>query len=146
MEQASRRMIRGLGAHGFIGFDFMIEYETDAAYLLECNPRPIQTGHLGARIGIDLCASLAAALQDTLPPRVSDAQEKTISLFPQEWFRDPGSIYLQNPDVVDVPWDDPGLLNLMVSRFPPRFAFCDTRADCNAEATFSVGESAISTG
>jgi len=143
MEQMSRRMIRGLGAHGFIGFDFMIEHGTDAAYLLECNPRPIQTGHLGARIGIDLCASLAAALRSSAPPAVRQVEAKTVSLFPQEWFRDPASIYLQTPALVDIPWDDPGLLSLMVGRFPARFAFCNTNAECKTAQTFNAQNSAM---
>lgn len=110
MEQAAATMIAGLGASGFIGFDFMIETGTGRAYLLECNPRPIQVGHLGARIGVDLCAALAAALHHRAGAAATASGHATVALFPQEWARNPAG----GADGHDVPWDDPSLLAAMV--------------------------------
>ncbi len=117
MERAARVMIAALGATGFIGFDFMIEHATGDAYLLECNPRPIQIGHLGRRIGVDLAAALAAALAGDLPAEPQSASgEADIALFPQSWLQDPESL-AGNADA-DVPWDDPGLMRCMVAAAP----------------------------
>ncbi len=85
MEEAARRMIGALGASGFIGFDFMIEAASGAALLLECNPRPIQIGHLGGRIGSDLCAALAAGLQGLPIASPCPAEPELVALFPAAW-------------------------------------------------------------
>ncbi len=124
MAKASAAMIEALGATGFIGFDFMIETGTGAAYLLECNPRPIQVCHLGPRVGVDLCHALADGMRgDTASPGLAAGSE-TIALFPQEWQRDPESIG-HSDMALDIPWDDPPLLRAMVavspeSASPPR--------------------------
>ena len=114
MATASSRMIEALGATGFIGFDFMIDAATGQAYLLECNPRPIQVCHLGPRIGIDLCAALAAALRGDAPAPAAASGAEVVALFPQEWQRDPASL-AANRNHLDVPWDDPGLIRAMVA-------------------------------
>jgi hypothetical protein len=62
MAEAAAKMIAGLGCTGFVGFDFMLEAETGLAYLLECNPRPIQVSHLGSLVGAGLAAALASVL------------------------------------------------------------------------------------
>jgi biotin carboxylase len=114
MAEASAAMVAALGATGFLGFDFMIEDATGDAYLIECNPRPIQVGHLGSRIGADLCAALAARLrQEPSPPKAAVHAEE-IALFPQEWQRDADSL-AGNDRYLDVPWDDQPLLRAMVA-------------------------------
>ena len=103
-----------MGATGFISFDFMIEAKTGKAYLLECNPRPIQIGHLGPRIGINLCDALARAVRGEVALQSGAANEATVAMFPQEWLRSPTTIAgLDAP--LDVPWDDPELMRAMVT-------------------------------
>jgi hypothetical protein len=114
MAEASATMIAALDATGFLGFDFMIEDATGDAYMIECNPRPIQVCHLGSRIGADLCAALAAKLRrEALPSRQAIRAEE-IALFPQEWQRDAGSL-ADTDRYLDVPWDDQPLLRAMVA-------------------------------
>ena len=115
MEEAARAMIGALGATGFIGFDFMIDDATGDVLLLECNPRPTPTSHLGSRIGIDLCAALAAALMGGTYRCAAAPKEDVIALFPNEWLRHPEGIW-QAGQHVDIPYDDPKLLKLMVNR------------------------------
>ncbi len=79
MAAASERMIAALGASGFIGFDFMLENGTGAALLLECNPRPIQVCHLGARVGADLMGPLAAALAGRPVPEAAVAPNSEVT-------------------------------------------------------------------
>jgi hypothetical protein len=55
---------------------------------------------------------LQAALTGAKSPTRSDFDEGEESLlvwFPEEWLRDPDSRYLRD-HVVDVPWDEPELL------------------------------------
>lgn len=116
MERAAATMIGALGASGFISFDFMIEAATGRAYLLECNPRPNQVGHLGGLVGVDLAALLAAALRGRPRPRARATAAREVALFPQHWRHDPAS--LGQDDMVDVPWDDPQLLAAMTRDAP----------------------------
>jgi PST family polysaccharide transporter len=116
MEQAAATMIGAFKATGFIGFDFMIEAETGHAYLIECNPRPIQVGHLGPRIGVDLCGALAAGLAGEPNPPTTCQAEETIALFPQEWVRNHGGLN-QIRHHIDVPWDDEPLLKMMIATY-----------------------------
>ena len=114
MAEASARLAGAMGATGFISFDFMIEAKTGKAYLLECNPRPIQIGHLGPRIGINLCDALARAVRGEVALQSGAANEATVAMFPQEWLRSPTTIAgLDAP--LDVPWDDPELMRAMVT-------------------------------
>jgi hypothetical protein len=127
MAEAAEAMIRALGATGFIGFDFMIEDGTGQAYLLECNPRPIQVCHLGPRVGVDLAAALAAALAGQAPdPRGREPSgEAVVALFPQLWRQDPAR-FAACAALADLPWEDPGLLRRMVTEVAP-----DALAACN---------------
>jgi len=131
MADTAATMIAACKATGFIGFDFMIEAASGAAYLIECNPRPIQIGHLGPRIGVDLCGALAAGLAGEAPPPAATVREETIALFPQEWARAPAGLK-ELRHYVDIPWDDRPLLALMIDTYrdatrteatlPPRLA------------------------
>jgi hypothetical protein len=121
IEQASAAMVQALGINGFVGFDFIIESATDNIWLLECNPRPIQVCHLGERVGVDLCAALAARSYGPPASAVRATSEEVISLFPQEWQRDPNGTDLA-ADQLDVPWDDPPLLAAMISSTSERAA------------------------
>lgn len=126
MEQAAATMIEALGATGFIGFDFMIEAGTNEVSLLECNPRPTPTCHLGPRVGVDLCAALAAALRGRTATAARATGEAVVALFPQEWQRNPGGV-ADGDTSLDVPWDDPSLLRAMVSACADNAALAATR-------------------
>ena len=62
MSAAVEGMVRRLNLSGFYGFDFMLEAETDKAYVIEVNPRSTQVGHLSLGADHDLPAALCAAL------------------------------------------------------------------------------------
>jgi hypothetical protein len=110
MASAAEVVIRRLGLSGFYGFDFMLEADTQHAYLIEINPRVTQVGHLNLGPGRDLPAALYAALsgKDVQPaPKITE--KDTIALFPQEWIRDSQSPFLQSA-YHDVPWEKPELV------------------------------------
>ncbi len=119
MAEATAALVARFNATGMLGFDFMIERLTGHAYFIECNPRPIQTQHLGGRIGVDLCVALACGLRararDETPARHAANNSEQIALFPQEWVRDPQSKAIESC-FHDVPWDDPGLLAAIVAK------------------------------
>jgi carbamoyl-phosphate synthase large subunit len=109
LTDAAATLIEALGATGFLSFDFMIENETDAAYLIESNPRPAQVGHLGKSVGVDLCAALAAALAGKVEtPRLIPSAERTVGLFPLAWLRDTKAGD-EMGDALDRPREDPTL-------------------------------------
>lgn len=96
---------------GFHGLDFMIEDETGRAYLIEINPRTTQVGHLVLSGGRDLPAALYSAITGRCPGRYAPRtiESNTVALFPNEWMRDPQSVFLQSA-YHDVPWQEAGLL------------------------------------
>ena len=62
---------------------------------------------------VDHWAALRAALLGARSPTRSDfddGEESLVVWFPEEWLRDPASRYLRE-QVVDVPWDEPELLD-----------------------------------
>jgi hypothetical protein len=110
MAAAAEVVVRRLGLSGFYGFDFMLESETQHAYLIEINPRVTQVGHLNLGPGRDLPAALYAALSGKEIQSAPKITEKdTIALFPQEWIRDSQSPFLQSA-YHDVPWGKPELV------------------------------------
>jgi hypothetical protein len=115
MSAAVEGMARRLGLSGFYGFDFMLEAETEKAYLIEINPRSTQVGHLSLGPGRDLPAALYAALSGQAVQAAPKVTEKdTIALFPQEWIRDPESPFLRSA-YHDIPWEEPDLVRDCVS-------------------------------
>src|SRR5579862_93434 len=114
MAASSVKMARRLGLSGLHGFDFMLEHESDDAYLIEINPRATQVGHLALGEGRDLPAALYACISGRAlepSPRVTD--KSTIALFPHEWIRNPGSAFLRTA-YHDVPWSEPALVRACV--------------------------------
>jgi predicted ATP-grasp superfamily ATP-dependent carboligase len=107
MANAAERMIEALGCTGLLGFDFMVD-GANAPVLIECNPRPIQTCHLGYRIGVDLVAALAVLLRGGRMPDVPMEAKATLDvlLFPHAY--DPLSH--RAGVVADVPMTDAGLM------------------------------------
>lgn len=107
---AVEKMVRRLNLSGLHGFDFMLEAHTGRPYLIEINPRTTQVGHLTLGPGRDLPAALCAAVSGTTThPAPKVTENNTITLFPQEWMRDPTSPFLQS-GYHDVPWEEPQLL------------------------------------
>lgn len=116
MASAAEKIVRRLNLSGMHGFDFMIEAGTGNAYLIEINPRATQIGHLALGPGRDLPASLYAAMAGKAvqaAPKVTE--NDTITLFPQEWIRDPGSPYLRS-GYHDVPWQQSELVRFCLGQ------------------------------
>ncbi len=112
----AQRLVRGFGMSGIMSLDCVIHGGTGDAYRLEINRRINPGSHLGSALGVDLCAALHAALHGkpmTSRTDMDQDEEHVRVLFPQEWFRDPDSPYLRD-GVVDVPWDDPGLIEALL--------------------------------
>jgi len=116
MLTAAEKLVRRLKLSGVHGFDFMLESHTGNAYLIEINPRSTQVGHLTLGPGRDLPAALYSALSgDPIRTGPKVTENDTITLFPQEWLRDPASPFLIS-GYHDVPWEEPELLRACVAR------------------------------
>ena len=63
-----------------------------------------------------LHAALAGSRWEA-PSDLEDGTERTSAHFPQEWLRDPSSPYLLDRPV-DVPWDDPALVEALLALRP----------------------------
>jgi biotin carboxylase len=114
---AVERLVAGLGISGLLGSEFIVDEESGEPCLLELNRRITPSTHRGRQIGVDLCAALRAAVDGTPNPsraELDDGEEYVYALFPQEWLRDPGSEYLRRVPV-DVPWDEPELIEAMLA-------------------------------
>jgi hypothetical protein len=128
MSAAAVKLVRRLGLSGIHGFDFMLEAHTGNAHLIEINPRPTQVGHLALGPGRDLPAALYSALSgEPLRPAKKVTDNDTITLFPQEWMRDPASPFLTS-GYHDVPWEEPELLRACV-RKPWKLSFGNSQQD-----------------
>jgi hypothetical protein len=107
---AVEQIVRDLKLSGLVGFDFVIEEQTGTAYLIEMNPRATQVSHMNLGPGRNLSASLRAILSGQSVQNVPGTMwNEIITLFPQEWLRDPTSPFLQS-GYHDVPWEEPGLI------------------------------------
>jgi biotin carboxylase len=116
MLTAAEKMVRRLKLSGVHGFDFMLESHTGNAFLIEINPRSTQVGHLSLGPGRDLPAALYSALSgDPFRAGPKVTENDTITLFPQEWLRDPASPFLIS-GYHDVPWEEPELLRACVAK------------------------------
>lgn len=110
MEETARRMVRQLGVSGLVGFDFMMEAATGAAYLIEMNARATPTCHVPNRNGASLVATLLARMKgEAMPPFCPRLTPGVVVMFPGEFRADPGSPYLQAAGH-DVPWEHPALV------------------------------------
>jgi hypothetical protein len=110
MASAVTKIVRRLQLSGIHGFDFMLESQTDHAYMIEINPRSTQVGHLTLGPGRDLPAALFASVSGTKIQEAPALTDKSvIALFPQEWLRNPTSSLLRT-GYHDVPWKEPELI------------------------------------
>lgn len=112
LDLAISRIVNRLNLSGIIGFDFLLEKHSGNPYLIEVNPRPTQVGHLNLGRGHDIPAALYAAVTETETSEAAPVTEKdTIALFPQEWVRNPQSVFLRSA-YHDIPWEEPELIRL----------------------------------
>lgn len=122
MKLAAELIARRLGLSGFFGLDFMIDHRSDAAYLIEMNPRCTPVCHLQLGKGRDLVSALWAhvsgsPLADTPPV----TQNSTIAYFPQAWA---GQSSHLATSFEDVPWEEPDLVQELLHPWPDRTLFC----------------------
>jgi len=110
MSSVAEKIARRLKFSGLLGLDFMLENDTQNAYLIEVNPRATQVGHLTLGSGNDLPAALYSALSgQPLQPAPKITDKEVIALFPHEWLRDAVSPFLRSGHH-DVPWEEPDLV------------------------------------
>jgi thioesterase domain-containing protein/glutathione synthase/RimK-type ligase-like ATP-grasp enzyme len=115
MLAAARAIVKRFRMSGLVGLDFILEQGTGRAHLIEVNPRATPTSHLISAEGIDLLASLRAALGYAGPLRqTAPYPDSCVALFPQEMERDPASVLL-NEAYHDVPWHAPDLVELVLA-------------------------------
>lgn len=121
MREIATKLTQALGMGGFFALEGVVESSTGKIYLLEINRRLVGGAHRGGTFGVDLWAALHAAIGGGAPsPSRTDLrpdEEHVAVHFPQEWLRDPGSRWLQDYPV-DVPWDEPKLLDAMLAARP----------------------------
>ena len=117
LREHSERLVAAFGMSGIFTSEYLIERDTGRAYLLEINRRISPGTHYGSVMNVDLCAALFAALHDAPSPTraaLDPGEERVFVQFPGEWLRDPASRWLRKYPV-DVPWDDPELLEAMLA-------------------------------
>ena len=115
--EAARTLIEGLGLSGLLSIQFVNDERTGRPLLLDIDRRIAPGIHVGAKIKVDLCAALLAAIEGRPSPSRTDLDEDETGYnvqFPQEWLRDPGSEWLRKQPV-DVPWDEPELFEALLA-------------------------------
>ncbi len=116
MAEAARRLVRRLGLSGHCAFDFMLQRGSDAAYLIEANPRVTPIAHLALGPGRNIPAALAAKLLgQPVDDAVAVTEQALIATFPTAWWQNPEHPQLQTV-FHDVPWDRPQLIEACVDR------------------------------
>jgi hypothetical protein len=120
MAETARRLVAALGCSGFMSFDFMLDEATGRAALIEANPRPIGTTHLGRLFGHDPCAPLLACItgEQPRPAAAPITKPRTIALFPKDIEREPHNLRRLRADGVyhDVPSDEPAVMAMYLRR------------------------------
>lgn len=99
---------------GFGSIEFILEEKSGLPYVIELNPRPTPTCHIGSdHIANDLCEYLYKGLQ-LKDEKLGTFRPYTIALFPGEKMRDPKSKFLSE-GYHDIPVNDSGLLKMFES-------------------------------
>lgn len=119
--QAACKLAQKLRLNGFHGLDFILERETNHAYLIELNPRCTQLGHLQLPKQGDLAGVFVSKLKgEELPVPNNPITVDAIALFPQAFLLNPRNPYLEL-GYHDVPWEEPELLReLLHGPWPDR--------------------------
>lgn len=105
-------LTKGLGISGHFFVEFIVAEGTGEPHVLEINRRITPGSHRGRARNVDQWAALHARLNGTVSTSRSDLDEGEEGIavwFPEEWLRDPASHYLHEYPV-DVPWDEPELI------------------------------------
>jgi len=145
MTAATARLARRLGLSGFVGFDFMLEGTGDRPYLIEMNMRPTAICHLALDSERDLIGAFSMSLTGTRPHReLLASSAHTIALFPQESWRDPGSLHIQSA-YHDVPWQSPEFLEAYRSPVAPDPNWLSTLLEHSRQALQRFGYRTAST-
>jgi hypothetical protein len=107
-----------------VSLDFMLDEPTGRAALIEVNPRPIGTTHLGRLFGHDPCTPLLARLagEQAISVACQASENRTIALFPKEIERDPHNLRRLRTNEVyhDVPYDEPAVIAMYLHRLRRR--------------------------
>jgi hypothetical protein len=109
-------LVRGFAMSGILGLDCIVD-DAGVPVLDALTHHVTPLSHRGAAFDVDLCAALHAALHDTPPASRADLapdEEGVGVAFPEEWLRDPESIWLRDHPV-DVPWEEPELIEAMLA-------------------------------
>ena len=107
----AKKIISHFSYSGFGSIDFIIQDQSNVIYVIELNPRPVPTSHLGRRFGEGLSEALSHSLTGKRSKFGLESREKQdVALFPSEFLRDPRSEYIEN-GFHDVPFEDPSLLD-----------------------------------
>ena len=113
----SERLVAAFGMTGLFTSEYIVERASGTPYLIEINRRIGPATHYGAVMNVDLCAALAAAMNGVASPSragLDPGEERVFVQFPGEWLRDAQSQWLRKYPV-DIPWDDPELLDAMLA-------------------------------
>ena len=113
----SERLVAAFGMSGLFTCEYIAERDTGTPYLNDIERYTGPATHCGSVMNVDLCAALAAAMRGVPSPSragLDPGDERVIVQFPCEWLRDPQSKWLRRYPV-DVPWDDPELLDAMLT-------------------------------
>jgi predicted ATP-grasp superfamily ATP-dependent carboligase len=106
------------GFHGMCGIDWIRRPDGSFA-ILEFNPRPTSTIHLGRLMGADCAAALKAMFAGRFEPQLPTARKRSprVYMFPQHpmrcmRYREYRQLlrWLPGAGVHDVPWQEPNLL------------------------------------
>jgi hypothetical protein len=118
---AASALAARLKLSGFFGLDFMIERDSDLAYLIEMNPRCTQLGHLQFPDQENLASALCARV--TGRPSVPSAlaiQEAAVAFFPQALRWKLGASEWSSA-FHDIPWGEEALIEtLLCEPWPER--------------------------
>jgi hypothetical protein len=117
LRSIAKTLAAGFGISGHFFVECIVPEGTDRPLVLEINRRITPGSHRGSLRNVDHWAALLAAMNGTRSPTRSDfdeGEEALVVWFPEEWLRDPESRYLRE-NVVDVPWDEPELLDALAA-------------------------------
>jgi glutathione synthase/RimK-type ligase-like ATP-grasp enzyme len=114
----AERIAARLDLSGFFGLDFVIENKTEAAYLIEMNPRCTPLCHLQLGKGRDMVGALWAQLNGTSAPDApAVTQNDTIAYFPQAWATNREFLRCSYHDI---PAGEPELMEELLQPWPNR--------------------------
>jgi hypothetical protein len=116
----AERAVAALGASGCCSLEFVVDAAGDA-WLVDIARHVSPTTHVSHWLGVDLPGAWLAALDGRDPAGAATLPVGTSrysAAFPEEWQRDRGSRWLREQRV-DVPWDDPELLEAILAGAMP---------------------------